>query len=181
MRKTLPSIEILNECFLIDAEKGLLIWKERPLEHFSCFAVFKRWSNAKPSTEAGTLDNYGYRVIRCSYGRLKAHRVIWKMHFGYEPVYEIDHIDGNKPNNPISNLRLASHQQNLCNRGANSNNSIGLKGVTFHHQTRKFKAQIKFKYKNYHLGLFSTPELAHAAYCNASIKLHGDFSNTGKH
>jgi hypothetical protein len=62
------------------------------------------------------------------------HRAIWLYMTGELPDREIDHIDLNKTNNRWSNLRLATHGQNSSNRPAQSNNSIGLKGISFWYQ-----------------------------------------------
>jgi hypothetical protein len=88
---------------------------------------------------------------------------------------DVDHIDGDGLNNRLSNLRLATKQENSCNRRPRENTSSGLKGVTFHKKARKWQAQIKSDGKSRYLGLYLTIELAHAAYCEASNRLHGVF------
>lgn len=86
----------------------------------------------------------------------------------------IDHADGNGLNNQMSNLRVASHAENMRNRGAQKNNKCGLKGVRKHR--RKWSARIRLNKKEYHLGTFDTPEAAAHAYTLASQKLHGSFA-----
>ena len=92
------------------------------------------------------------------------------------PGAEVDHIDCNKLNNLRSNLRLCTKSQNQHNRAKQKNNTSGYKGVHLQKRTGKYRAQIKLHGKRKILGLFSTPELAYAAYCSAAVQLHGDFA-----
>ena len=90
-----------------------------------------------------------------------------------------DHRDGDGLNNRRENLRSCSHAENLRNRGAQVNNISGLKGVSWHKQSGKWDASIRVNGKGKHLGLFTTKEAAHAAYCRAAAELHGEFANYG--
>lgn len=98
------------------------------------------------------------------------HRVImWT-----PPGTQIDHIDGNSLNNQKSNLRFATVGQNSYNRGKRTTNLAGYKGVSL---TRKgYKAAIKANKIFYHLGVFDSAAAAHAAYCEAARRLHGEFA-----
>lgn len=87
----------------------------------------------------------------------------------------IDHIDGDKLNNCRSNLRIATNQQNQCNRKRQANNTSGYKGVCWSKQDKKWCARIRFSDKRYHLGFFDTPEAAHKEYCAKSMELHGKY------
>jgi hypothetical protein len=91
---------------------------------------------------------------------------------------QIDHQNGNGLDNRRENLRIATNAQNLFNRGPQRNNSSGFKGVCFHKQAQKWKAEIAFRGQRKHLGLFTTPEDAHAAYIAAATQLHGEFAKT---
>lgn len=88
-----------------------------------------------------------------------------------------DHIDGDPLNNRRENLRLASRAQNNRNRKLSSNSSTGLKGVTKHRN--KWAAQIGIDNKRLYLGLFDTPQEAHAAYCEAAVRMFGQFARFG--
>jgi hypothetical protein len=94
---------------------------------------------------------------------------------GSWPKEDIDHIDGNKLNNSWSNLRSALHQQNQCNIKRRSDNTSGFKGVSFHAGAGKWMAMVMKDSKSHYLGLYETPEAAHAAYCKAAADLHGAF------
>ena len=90
--------------------------------------------------------------------------------------YEIDHIDGNRQNNAFINLRLANRYENTRNAKTRKDSCSGYKGVHFRKDTKKWRAYIHFNKKRIDLGYFSTPELAHMAYCKAAAELHGEYA-----
>ena len=123
---------------------------------------------------AGCLEPNGYiRICICGKTRFGAHRLIYAMFF-YDPGnLDIDHIDGNRSNNMIENLRAVNRYVNNQNlRTALSNNKSNLLGVGFSKQTGKFRSRIIINKKEKYLGLFNTPEEAHSAYINAKRKHH---------
>jgi hypothetical protein len=80
----------------------------------------------------------------------------------------VDHIDGNKFNNYIENLRLSTNQLNQLNLNNNhqTNNTSGYRGVTWSHEKNKFAARIMINHKNKHIGYYETAKEAHKAYIN---------------
>ena len=120
----------------------------------------------------GTSRYIGYRINGKFY---LAHRLAWLWVHGEFPAGYIDHINGNEKDNRIANLRPATHQQNLCNRGRNKNNTTGYKGV-YLIGPGKYKASIKENGKSKHLGIFGSPVAAHQAYSAAALRLHGEFA-----
>lgn len=103
----------------------------------------------------------------------KAHRVAWLYFYREWPAGDIDHIDGNKANNAIANLRVVSNRTNSENRyRANANNFAGLLGVRIHRRTGRFEARIVVAGKLIYLGLHDTPAIAHAAYVKAKREYH---------
>jgi len=92
--------------------------------------------------------------------------------------YVVDHINGNRLDNRKSNLRIVTRRQNGKNRGINSNNTSGYKGVTFDSRSNKYRASIMSDYKIIHLGTFQTAEEAAEAYAEASRKYHGEYGRT---
>jgi hypothetical protein len=99
------------------------------------------------------------------------HRLIWAFHHGSLNGMDVDHIDGNRDNNKIENLRLATRQQNNQNlRKAKKNNALGVLGVSI--KAGRFCAQISLNRTVKHLGLFDTVEEAHQAYLEAKRKIH---------
>jgi hypothetical protein len=116
---------------------------------------------------------YAYRKD-CSGPKQRAiymHRVL----MGEPEGMHIDHRDGDGLNNRKFNLRDATPSQNQQNSRLPSSNTSGFKGVSWHPRGGKWRAQIGVNGENLHLGLFPTPESAHAAYCSASADLHGKF------
>lgn len=109
------------------------------------------------------------------------HRVILSRKLGRSLLHSelVDHIDGNPLNNCRDNLRIATHSQNLMNKGKQSTNTSGYKGVSWHKGARKWAAQIIVNGKRLYIGEFKTPEEAHVAYCEAAKELHGEFANFG--
>ena len=89
---------------------------------------------------------------------------------------EVDHRDWDGLNNQKENLRLCTHQQNARNRHAQKNNKLGVKGVRWHKNTKKFQARIQVDYKSIHLGLFTIIADADQAYRIAEDKYFGEFS-----
>lgn len=120
-----------------------------------------------------------HREIYVDGERLLEHRVIWAMHNGHWPACVIDHRDLDTRNNRIENLRPANWTQNQANQRKPSHNTSGFKGVSWHKQRAKWGARISLGgKKSRHLGLFNTPEQAHAAYEAAAQSIHGDFART---
>ena len=167
--KPSPRLELLNELFNYQADTGAITWKISPSKRI------------KTGQNAGTVNTKGYlRIAMTIDGKFcvfAAHRLIWYIVTGADPnEFQIDHIDGNRLNNKFSNLRLATHAQNSCNRCASQQSKAKLKGVSWNKRDQSWGAKIKANGQNIWLGSFPTPELAHMAYCKAAAELHGEFA-----
>ena len=92
---------------------------------------------------------------------------------------QADHCDGNGLNNRRVNLRACKNTENQWNARIRADNTSGFKGVIWQEDMMKWRARIKVNGKLKHLGYYSTPKEAHAAYCRAAIELHGEFANFG--
>lgn len=103
-----------------------------------------------------------------------AHRLAWFWMTGEWPRDKIDHINMKRADNRWSNLRVATHSQNLANVRAHADNASGIKGVLVYNG--RWRAMIKVGGKSLHLGLFDTAEAASAAYCAAARKYFGEFA-----
>lgn len=126
----------------------------------------------------GRKTNYAQRQEWLGNGRRRSiymHRLV----LGNPDGMVVDHIDGNGLNNRRSNLRIATQNQNKRNSALFASNTSGLKGVSWHKKSLKWRAQIGHNNKKIHLGSFDAKEDAHAAYCEAAIKYHGEFWNPG--
>lgn len=134
-------------------------------------------SNAKIGDIAGSLNRDGYISIFFNKKQHRAHRLAWLFHYGYIPIGDIDHEDGNRSNNKINNLRKATRSENNQNRRISRASSlIGVLGVTKDNRKKNiknpYKAQIQINKKHIHIGSYATIELAHLAYLNKKRELH---------
>ncbi len=127
-----------------------------------------------PGDSAGHVVPGGYVLVGVNGRIYRAHRLAWLLMTGEMPPSQIDHIDGNKANNAWSNLRLLGNAENCQNlHKAHRDNRSGLLGVSLHKETGKYVASIKPpKRRKVYLGLFATPEEAHACYLQAKSKIH---------
>ena len=123
---------------------------------------------------AGGLNVAGYVVIGIDGRTYYAHRLAWFYVTGEWPN-QIDHRNGNRADNQWSNLRLATHQQNILNAKKCQANTSGFKGVSWHKGAGKWSAYIILDGKKRHLGLYETPELAHLSYVNAATAAQPEF------
>lgn len=111
----------------------------------------------------------GYIVISFQGKQHKLHRLIMD-----NPVNVVDHINGNTLDNRRSNLRLCSQANNSANRNKSYKNTSGYKGVS--KARNKWAAKITKDYKVYHIGNYTTPELAALAYNKRAVELFGQFA-----
>lgn len=155
----------LHDLLDYDPESGLFRWRK------------KRWRSAAGSV-AGCRHVGGYIKIVVKQHRLLAHRMAWLYVHGVWPPEEIDHIDGNRANNAISNLRLASRAENQCNTGVPRNNTTGHKGIKFDARRGMWSAEIQYRRTRKWLGHFKSAEDASASYQAAARELFGEFRRT---
>jgi len=162
--------EYLKSIINYNPETGVFLWKIRP-------DVENAWNGRYAGTSAGAYKD-GYKVIRIHRQMFRAHRLAWLYVYGYLPKGDLDHIDGNRANNKISNLREATRSQNSANSRKSIKNTSGFKGVYYRKDTNKWSAYIGKNGKRTILGCFDCPAAAHFAYVVAANKLHGDFART---
>jgi len=117
----------------------------------------------------------GYYYASIDNKKYKLHRLVFLYHNGYMPDI-VDHIDMDKGNNRIENLREATKSQNMSNRGKQRNNTSGHKGVHFCNTYQKYKAQICVSGIRKSLGYYEDIEKAVKAYERAAKKYHGAFA-----
>jgi hypothetical protein len=147
--------------------------------HYQDGKLFWRVSRgaARAGDEAGCLKSDGYIHIKINGESYVAHRIIWVLHYGEIPSgLQIDHINGDRADNRIENLRLATHTENSRNQKINKDNSCGLKGVSFNKSREKYSSQIQVNGKQKFLGYFTCPEDAHRAYIVAANQYFGNFA-----
>jgi hypothetical protein len=176
MTDRLKSRELLTQTYALECfeyRDGELFWRTRPATHFVDVWRQRIFNSRQAGTKAGSICS-GYLMVNFGFGKVSVHRLVYLMHHGNLPK-EIDHIDGNKTNNKIENLRVATHSQNLRNVGISSANTSGHKGVSLHKASGKWAAHIRVDGKMMHLGLFSCAKDAAAARRDAEIVHYGRF------
>jgi hypothetical protein len=136
-----------------------------------------RRGRAAPGDIAGCLDVWGYWIIGIDWEKHRRGRLAWFYVHGEWPEGELDHEDLIKHHDWISNLRLATQTQNNANRRTYRNNKSGFKGIYF--WAGRWRAMIRLDRRGIHIGMYDTPEEAHAAYCIKARELFGDFANGG--
>lgn len=124
--------------------------------------------------DIGYIDPQGYKRIRDSYVTMYNHRIVWEAANGPIPKgMVIDHINGNRSDNRIVNLRMVTHAENMQNVfKARAGNASGIKGVTWAKANKKWQARIKINGKLIFLGLFDVKEDAAMAYAKAAAIFH---------
>lgn len=167
MPKHTISAEEARQLLDYNPETGVFTWR------------VQRRGTARVGSIAGRVDSGGYIQIAIYGRRYQAHRLAWMIVHGAWPEKHIDHINGKRRDNRLCNLRLATQSENLCNTKRRSDNTSGVKGVSWHNASKKWRARIAIYRQTKILGYFATPEEAHAAYCNAARELHGEFANFG--
>lgn len=147
-----------NQIFMYCENTGLLTYK------------IKR-GKILPGTIAGTLALNGYVTVGVDKKKHYAHRIIWEMLYGTIPAgTQIDHINGNRSDNRLCNLRLASNHENSKNQKRKSNNSSGFTGVSWDSQTQRWRAHITVNGKTKSLGRYLEEIDALSARKDAEIK-----------
>jgi uncharacterized coiled-coil DUF342 family protein len=128
------------------------------------------------------IDVNGYKVVKlfvaCKGLNQKIHRLVAQTHIpnpNNKP--NIDHIDNNKLNNNITNLRWCSSSQNNMNSSLRIDNTSSVKGVSFYKRANKWRARVNYNKSEYHLGLFNTLEEAKEARIKKANELFGEFAN----
>ena len=184
--KQLPSPELLRQLLRYDPDTGKLYWKERDISFFdaterrSAKHACAQWNSRFSGKEAFTADNgKGYlngKIIKRNYS---AHRIIWTMFYGTAPIDQIDHINGIRSDNRISNLRAVSSKENSMNRAIRNDNSSGCTGVYFVKKTCRWVCTISTNGKLVHLGSFADKNDAITARKDAEAK-YGFHPNHGR-
>ena len=159
------NIEKLRTHISYDPSTGIMTWK-------------KVLSNrGVVGAECGSnVDSKGYKRVCFEGKQYRAHRVVWAMHYGEIPSFQIDHINGDRSDNRICNLRLASNQENSFNTRIKKNNTSGYTGVTWSQNAKKRMAQIMVNNKHIYLGTFADKNVAVQTRSKATKEYFGVFA-----
>ena len=152
--------ETLKEFLFYDFVTGAFCW-------------LKSYRNQRIGKDVGSFDKDGYRSIVIKRKIYRAHRLAWFYMYGKWPSGPLDHIDGNRDNNAIANLREVTFSGNSQNqRCAHRDSKFGKLGVDKLSHRKLFRARIQCDGKRVTLGYFKTPEEAHSAYVMAKRAFH---------
>lgn len=165
--------EVARSLLRYEPETGKLIWLPRPLSLSESERACKLWNTQHAGTQAFyRLNSHGYLCGKLLGRTYTAHRVVWLITSGAWPTDQIDHIDGDRTNNRLANLREVTRSGNMRNRCVAINNTSGTTGVSWHAKSGRWKAQIRIGGKTRSLGTFDLLADAREARLAAN-RVHG--------
>lgn len=167
-RRKILTADKLRDYLNYSPETGIFTWRTTRRRHWLL------------GTIAGAVHSGGYIRIYIDGREYYAHRLAWLYVHGEWPKHQIDHINGDRNDNRISNLREATSTQNHANTRIRSDNKTGMKGVSIHSGSGRWRARIMLGRKEKHLGFFETKEEAAEAYKAAAQERFGEFANPGQ-
>lgn len=154
--------ELFSKWLSYDSKSGDLVWRLRR-------------GSAGAGRVVQTLDGAGYFAVALNGKQYRVHRVAWLLHYREWPAGDIDHINGDKVDNRIENLRVCDDKTNQWNAGPRGGR-CQYKGVDWHNTTGRWRARIRVgSGRRIELGYFKTAEEAAAAYDRAAEQYHGEF------
>ena len=145
MSKPILTQEYLREIIYYDPETGWMSWNEN-----------KVWTKRGA---IGYTNSWGYRVVMIDGKNYFVHRLAWLYIYGYFPPHQLDHVNHDRLDNRISNLREVTNQQNQMNRRFTGNSS-GFRGVYWDKERKRWAPKIKVNQVIINLGRFTTLEEA---------------------
>ena len=162
--KPLPPLEELRENIDYNPNTGILIWKKTPFRNLEGKTV-------------GRDNGVGYLQTRYKKKFYLCSRLAYYIYHGVDPLQkQVDHINRDRLDNRIKNLRLATPSQNIINASLNKNNTSGFKGVHWNKREKRWLARIKVNGESKHLGSFINKEDAIQARSEGEIKYFGEFA-----
>jgi len=175
-------LSFLKESVDYDPDTGIFHWKkERPLNHFFSELYCKAWSSRFGGKELKAGDQ-GYVYVQLNYHgrkkRVRAHRLAWAFVHGTWPENQIDHINGDRADNRIVNLRVVTNAENGRNRKLSKNNSSGYNGIYKTKRNNSWHVEIHYNKRRIFLGQFEKLEDAVRARKEANLK-YGYAENHG--
>ena len=176
----LPSPDDLRNALVYNPEDGSLTWKERDHSHFKDDRTARSWNTRLANRPAfTTTEGAGYKAGHIFRAHVLAHRVAWAIHTGEWPSGHVDHINGDRLDNRIVNLRIVTRQENQRNTRLPRSNTSGIIGVYWCKHKRKWRAAIGCDGRTVCLGRFNSKEEAIAARREAEVS-YGFHKNHGR-
>ena len=168
--KPLPSVEIVKSALSYDPKSGTFRWNRRSDRP-------QKWNTRYAGTVAGFISKVGYVIIMIGKGNnYAAHRLAWLYVHGVDPEDQLDHINGIRHDNRITNLRLATNSLNCRNRNIQRNNTSGYPGVNWSTQRKMWEARITVNKRCVWRKFFDIAREAHEARCAVLAEHHGEFA-----
>lgn len=164
--KNALTAEQLRDVLNYDRVTGIFTWRKMDRRHWLL------------GTVAGARHSGGYVRIYVMGREYYGHRLAWLYVHGEWPPDQIDHVNGDRSDNRIANLRPATARQNHGNTKLRQGNKSGFKGVSLHSASKRWRARLTCHGKEKHLGFFDTKEEAAQAYSNAATGYFGKFAAT---
>ncbi len=156
MTKKIPSPELLRQLLRYEPETGKLFWRDRSVEMFPDQRSANTWNARFAGSEAFTaVEGKGYRFGSIFGIKYRAHRVIWALETGDWPADQIDHINGERDDNRLVNLREVTNAENGRNRRRPDANTSGVVGVYWSSAREKWLTRIIVDGRHHYLGLFA--------------------------
>lgn len=163
-----PTQARVKELLDYNPETGVFTWK------------VNRTRGVKAGDAAGTINrSHGYIIVCIDNRRYRGHRLAWFVVHGSWPAFDLDHVDTDRTNNCIKNLRPTDDTMNTGNSSRYKNNTSGYKGVSWHKSKKAWFANIRVNGRLVCLGKFSDPQAAHNAYMTAARAHFGEFARAG--
>lgn len=154
--------DIFNEYLNYEPETGKLFWKKKTSNRVK-----------KIGDECTAVNTHGYKIVRLFNKLYTQHRIAWLLFYKKLPSYFIDHINGNRIDNRITNLREANYTLNAQNHGISNVNTSGKIGVSYCNYYNKYVSYIDVLGKRKNLGYNSTLEKAIKVRKEAELKFFG--------
>jgi hypothetical protein len=175
----LSDYEYAHKRLSYDPETGILYWKDVGSEFFNSLRGCNIFKKSYANTVAGGINGQGYRLLKYNGKKVPAHRIVWLMVNGDWPTAHVDHINGDRLDNRIENLRVVENDENARNRRMPANNTSGVMGVTWSNVHGRWMSQITNRGSKKHLGLFDDFDEAVVARKAAEIR-YGYHPNHGR-
>jgi HNH endonuclease len=157
------TIERLKYLLEYYPESGHLVWRITS-------------GRSKAGEQTGCLHVHGYLLVGIDGKVYKSHRLAWAIFYGYWPISQLDHANGDRADNRICNLREATNSQNGWNCKVRKHSKSGIKGLRWNPQRKKWEAEIRANHQRFRLGRFDC--LGHALKTRAAAvkQHHGEFA-----
>lgn len=156
-----PSLDECSNIFSYEPDTGIIRFKVK-----------------RPGYSIGDIaghNMFGYTAVTINGKNLMCHRLAWALYYGEWPSNFIDHINRDRKDNRIENLRKATHSQNSANRNNFKNNTSGIKNIYWDKKTNKWNVRVKHNKKNYWVGSFNDINEANIARIDFCRKLFGEY------